>query len=56
VSVLQAVTSIQEPTLTFIPKILATGAVMAIGGPWMLDQMLVYVHNLYVSIPSMVGP
>jgi flagellar biosynthesis protein FliQ len=29
---------------------------MAIGGPWMLDQMLVYVHNLYVSIPSMVGP
>jgi flagellar biosynthesis protein FliQ len=56
VSVLQAVTSIQEPTLTFIPKILATGAVMAIAGPWMLDQMLVYVHNLYVSIPSMVGP
>jgi flagellar biosynthesis protein FliQ len=56
VSVFQAVTSIQEPTLTFIPKILATGAVLAIGGPWMLDQMLVYMHNLYVSIPSMVGP
>ena len=56
VSVLQAVTQIQEPTLTFIPKILATGAVVALGGPWMLDQMLVYMHNLYMSIPSMVGP
>jgi flagellar biosynthetic protein FliQ len=56
VSVLQAVTSIQEPTLTFIPKILATGAVLALAGPWMLDQMLLYMHNLYVSIPSMVGP
>jgi len=56
VSVFQAVTSIQEQTLSFIPKILVIGAVLAIGGPWMLDQMLVYVHNLYVSIPSMVGP
>ena len=56
VSVLQAVTSIQEPTLTFIPKILATGAVMAIGGPWMLDQMLTYTTNLYTNIPNLVGP
>ncbi len=40
VSVFQAVTSIQEQTLSFIPKILVTGAVIAIGGPWMLDQML----------------
>ncbi len=56
VSVFQAVTSIQEQTLTFIPKILVTGAVMALAGPWMLDQMLLYMHNLYTSIPSMVGP
>ena len=56
VSVFQAVTSIQEQTLSFIPKILVTGAVMALAGPWMLDRMLLYVHNLYVSIPSMVGP
>jgi flagellar biosynthetic protein FliQ len=56
VSVFQAVTSIQEPTLSFIPKIIATGAVMALAGPWMLDQMLAYVQNLYTSIPSMVGP
>lgn len=56
VSVFQAVTSIQEQTLTFIPKILVTGAVMTLAGPWMLDRLLLYVHNLYASIPSMVGP
>jgi flagellar biosynthetic protein FliQ len=56
VSIFQAVTSIQEPTLTFIPKILVTGAVLALLGPWMLDQMLAYVTHLYTSIPSMVGP
>jgi flagellar biosynthetic protein FliQ len=56
VSVFQAVTSIQEQTLTFIPKILATAAVMIIGGPWMLDQLVVYMHDLYMSIPEMSGP
>jgi flagellar biosynthesis protein FliQ len=56
VSIFQAVTSIQEPTLTFIPKIIVTGAVLALAGPWMLDQMLAYMQNLYTSIPGMVGP
>ena len=56
VSVFQAVTQIQEQTLTFIPKILVTGAVMAIGGPWMLSQMIAYTVNLYTAIPNMVGP
>ena len=56
VSVFQAVTSIQEQTLSFIPKILVTGAVMAIAGPWMLSQLLNYTQQLYLSIPSMVGP
>ena len=56
VSVFQAVTSIQEQTLSFIPKILVIGAVLAIGGPWMLDQMLTYTTNLYTNIPNLVGP
>ena len=56
VSLFQAVTSIQEATLTFIPKILVTGAVVAIGGPWMISQMVGYTHDLYMSIPSLVGP
>jgi flagellar biosynthesis protein FliQ len=56
VSVFQAVTSIQEQTLTFIPKILVIGAVLALAGPWMLDQMLTYTINLYTNIPNLVGP
>ena len=55
ISIFQAVTSIQEQTLAFIPKILVTGAVIALAGPWMIDQMVGYTHDLYSSIPTMVG-
>jgi flagellar biosynthetic protein FliQ len=55
VSIFQAVTQIQEMTLTFIPKILALGVVMAIAGPWMLGQLLTYTENLYNGIPGLVG-
>jgi flagellar biosynthetic protein FliQ len=56
VSIFQAATSIQEVTLSFIPKIVVTGAVIAIGGPWMLAQLLSYTQDIYLSIPSLVGP
>ena len=56
VSIFQAVTQIQEQTLTFIPKILATAAVIIVGGPWMLDQLVLYAHDLYSAIPEMTGP
>jgi flagellar biosynthetic protein FliQ len=39
VSVFQAATQIQEQTLTFVPKIIATFVVLAIGGAWMLQQL-----------------
>ncbi|UGS33742.1 flagellar biosynthesis protein FliQ [Capillimicrobium parvum] len=55
VSVFQSVTQIQEQTLTFIPKILATFAVLLVGGPWMLNQLLSYAQELWLSIPSLVG-
>ena len=55
VSVFQAVTQIQEQTLTFIPKILATVVVMVVGGPWMLDQLLSYTRDLWLSIPQLIG-
>ena len=55
VSVIQAITQIQEQTLTFIPKILATVAVLLIGGPWMLNQLLTYAQQLWLSIPQMIG-
>ena len=55
VSVFQAVTQIQEQTLAFIPKIIAIAAVLVILGPWMLGQVLSYTHDLYQSIPALVG-
>ena len=55
ISVFQAVTQIQEQTLTFIPKILATVVVLVVGGPWMLDQLVQYTAELWLSIPDMVG-
>ena len=55
ISIVQAVTSIQEQTLTFIPKVLAMAAVLVIGGPWMLNQLLSYTSELWTSIPNMVG-
>ena len=55
VSVFQAVTQIQEQTLTFIPKILATVAVLIVGGPWMLDQLISYTSDLWTAIPDLIG-
>jgi flagellar biosynthetic protein FliQ len=55
ISIFQAVTSIQEQTLSFIPKVLAMAAVLVIGGPWMLNQLLAYTAELWTSIPDMVG-
>jgi flagellar biosynthesis protein FliQ len=55
VSIFQAVTQIQEMTLTFIPKILALGLVLMVAGPWMLGELLTYTENLYNGIPGLVG-
>ena len=55
VSIVQAATSIQEQTLSFIPKILVTGVVIAVGGPWMMDQLVGYTQQLFQNIPSIVG-
>jgi flagellar biosynthetic protein FliQ len=55
VSVFQAVTQIQEQTLSFIPKVLALAGVLMVGGPWMLGELLNYTTELWLSIPDMVG-
>ncbi len=55
VSVFQAVTQIQEQTIVFIPKVLALAAVLVIGGPWMLNQLLSYTTELWSEIPRYVG-
>jgi flagellar biosynthetic protein FliQ len=55
VSVFQAVTQIQEMTLSFIPKILAMVVVIVVAGPWMIGQLTSYTRELYGSIPQRVG-
>jgi flagellar biosynthetic protein FliQ len=55
VSVFQAVTSIQEQSLSFIPKIVGLAALIVILGPWMLGQLVNYAQNLYMSIPQLIS-
>ena len=55
VSVLQAATQIHEATLSFVPKMVAAVAVLAIAGPWMLTTLVEYIQRTILSIPSMVG-
>jgi flagellar biosynthesis protein FliQ len=55
VSIFQAVTQIQEQSLTFIPKIIGVAALIVLLGPWMLSQLLSYAQNLWLSIPQLVG-
>lgn len=55
VGIFQAATSINEMTLSFIPKLLAMAAVLALTGPWMLRTLVEYTRNLIESIPGMIG-
>ena len=50
VSVFQALTQINESTLTFIPKIMAIGGTILFLGPWMLRTLVVYTQNLYENL------
>lgn len=54
VSIFQAATQIQEMTLTFVPKILATIAAVVIFGPWMLSSLVNFTTKLLNSLPDMV--
>ena len=54
VSVLQAITQINEASLSFIPKLAAIMIVMLFTAPWMLDTFNDYTTQLYESIPSVI--
>jgi flagellar biosynthetic protein FliQ len=53
VSLLQAITSIQEPTLSFAPKLIAIGAVIIVGAPWMVRQLMQFTIFFLNKIPEM---
>ena len=54
VSIFQAVTQINENTLSFVPKLVAAVAVFALAGPWMLATLVDYIRRVIESIPQMV--
>ena len=54
VSVFQALTQINEATLTFIPKMIVIALVIILAGPWMMDVMSSYTVNLFENIAIMV--
>ncbi len=54
ISVIQAVTQIQEITLTFVPKILAFFLVLALLGSWMLQNMLRFTAGLLNELPNLM--
>lgn len=54
VSIFQAVTSIQEATLGFVPKILAVFLALIVFGAWMLNILVDFITGLYSSIPDLL--
>ena len=55
VSIFQAATQISEATLSFVPKIVAAVAVLALLGPWMLTTLVEYLREMLQAIPGAVG-
>jgi len=53
ISLFQAVTQIQETTLTFVPKIMAVFAAMILAAPWMTEKMVSFTKNLFAIIPTL---
>jgi flagellar biosynthesis protein FliQ len=52
ISVMQAATSVQEVTLTFVPKIIAIAIVLVLTLPWMMDIMTTFTIDLFSQIPG----
>ena len=55
ISIFQATTQIQEQTLTFVPKLIAIILVLVLGGPWMLNKLVMLTNELFQSISTIVN-
>lgn len=55
VAVFQAATSINEQTLSFLPRLIVTLLAIIYGGHWMTQQLMDYTTGLFLSIPSLVS-
>lgn len=52
ISIFQATTQIQEQTLTFVPKLVVIMLVIALGGSWMLNKLVVFTSEMFMMIPG----
>lgn len=52
ISLFQAITQINEATLTFIPKLIAAMLALAVAGPWMLSMLVDFIRRTIESIPG----
>ena len=55
ISILQAVTQIQEMTLTFVPKIIAVAVALLVFLPWIISRLVMFTTRLYGNIPNLTG-
>ena len=55
ISVFQAVTQINEMTLTFVPKILAVAAALLVFLPWMINMLTDFARHMFDLIPTLAG-
>lgn len=53
VSLFQAVTQVNEPTLVFIPKLAISLVMLLLAGPWMADQMLQFTTRMFTMLPAL---
>lgn len=54
VSFFQAITQLNEQTLSFLPKLVAVAVTMIVAGPWMVTMLVDYLQRTLNGIPAMV--
>ena len=55
VSLFQAVTQIQEATLSFVPKMIGVGIAIVLSGNWMLHEMIGFTNEMFARLPALLG-
>ncbi|MCB1723685.1 MAG: flagellar biosynthesis protein FliQ [Gammaproteobacteria bacterium] len=55
IAMFQAVTQINEMTLSFVPKLIVVAVVMMVAGSWMLSQITGFMRQLVENIPYLIG-
>jgi flagellar biosynthetic protein FliQ len=55
ISLFQAATQIQEPTLSFVPKVIAVAIALLVTGNWALSELVSFTHHLFDMLPHLLG-